>query len=146
MLDFWKSEPLRTSLSVTADVVTIVGALISLWVAITLRQIKRQYAFRARLPELMKTLRAHAKRTSDLMESFEKARTEISTAMVTLESTLRNVKARASGRPRVAAKSLIARLKRLQRPPTADEVWEVYQDVQGLIQDLQHFEKDAHWR
>jgi hypothetical protein len=133
-------------LSTIADLVSILSFAISVWVALTLKQIRRQFLFQARLPELLKSLKNHANRIAELVGSYDENRHAIDAVIAQTHSTLVNIEAKIRGMTRESAATLIRTIDGRSQPVTRDETWRIYTALQGFIEGIQHLQKDTRWR
>jgi hypothetical protein len=91
---------------------------------------------------------------SRMLKAFEESRQEIETILARCESTLRNLVPKLSGVERKATKRLAKSLKsrrqsnwwRKKQELDLDQAWDIYHDLQGLIESIRHLEADAKWR
>ena len=129
---------------------SILGFLISVYVLLEVRQIRRQFLLRIRIGDLLQALRIQAAEMSIRLNDFEESRHEVDIILARCESTLRSILPKLSGAEKRPTKHLITLLRSYHRPGwlrkkskfDLDEAWRVYTALQGIIESIGHLRDD----
>ncbi|MCI0693303.1 hypothetical protein L0337_15025 [candidate division KSB1 bacterium] len=131
--------------SVIGNIASIIGALISVWVLLDVKRLRAHFLFRARIPDLMKLLKKHANTLSESLRNFVESQRDVESVLPVCESTLKNLKTKLYGDVRQTTKNLLGRIRRRTKPTSRDQAWEIYEELQALIEALTHLWKDKKW-
>lgn len=124
---------------------SVAGFFVSLYVLFEVNKIRKNFLFKARIPQLIKALKEYAKNFSSNLQSFDNSEREIETNLSESLSTLKNLKGKVSGDSKHETKNLIKKIKKRKKPITKDDLWEIYNDLQALINSLGHLHEDTQW-
>lgn len=127
------------------DVASVIGFLISAYVLFELIIIKRKFLFKARIPDLIKSLKNHTMEMSQRLNAFDGSKRELETDLTRCGATLKNLKSKVDRNTRQITKQLIKRIQKRNKPPQKEEMWQIYNDLQALIDSLGHLQKDSKW-
>jgi len=138
---------------------SILSLLISVYVMINLNKIRKHYEFKARMPEIVAQLDAFSKDLNSFTVNIGSNRNEIILTIKKLEYTLKSLKKKSNREKIKSIKTLLRRTKRLTRGGPVrfifsnnpawtfeDETWEIYTDIQGILQGLKETNRDYAWR
>ncbi|MDR4475538.1 MAG: hypothetical protein R3B11_05945 [Nitrospira sp.] len=139
------------SFSNFADLASIVEFIISLLVLYNVNQIRAQFLFTARVPQLAKRLNEHASHLSaqyrDLGNSIE-AVDLVKAELARCQSVLKSLGPKLPGGSRKSVKKLIDKIEAERKditPASKSAVWEIYTELTVLIEDLKHIQEDRKW-
>lgn len=137
-----------------ADILSVIGFGITIWVLIVTRSLRRTFALRARTPELRRSLNATAKSLPALLSDWPAKKNETLVVIANAHAVLENLLAKLPRNERAS----VARLAKTMRGRrtgffghlpiaayTDDDLWNVFADLQGVIAGLEQREKDATW-
>lgn len=124
---------------------SILGMIITGLVFIGLRRIRKQFITKARIPELKKSLKSTTKGLSEALQSFDEPEREIQTILSVCKSTLKNLIDKVHGNIRNDARNLLKMIKKQKSANDKDKAWEIYNELQALIESLNHLQKDSKW-
>lgn len=131
--------------SKVGDTSSLIGMFISLYVLFEVNRLQKKFLFKARLPQLLASLKKYAKTFSSNLQSFDDSRRDIETNLSKSLSTLKNLKNKVSGDSKQETKNLIKKIQKRETPITKDYLWEIYNDLQALIDSLGHLHEDKQW-
>lgn len=127
------------------NIASIIGMGISLYVLFEVRNIKRRFLFKARIPELVASLRKQAKELNSLLRTFDRSANEIEAALSVCEATVANLAPKLQGETRKAARSFQEHVKQRQAPISKEYTYQLYAKLQALIEAVSHVERDINW-
>lgn len=127
------------------DTSSVIGMFISLYVLFEVNRIKNKFLFKARLPQLIKSLKDNAKVFSGNLQNFEDSSRDIETNLSKTISTLKNIKYKISGVPKKDTINLLKKINKRTKPITKDYLWDIYNDLQALIDSLGYLTEDTKW-
>lgn len=130
---------------IIGNIASIIGAVISLWVLWDVKRLRAHFLFRTRIPDLLKSLKKHVNTLSESLRNYEENQRDIETVLPVCESTLKNLKAKVHGDARQTTKTLLEKIRRRTKPTSKDEAWEIYDELQALLEALNHLWKDKKW-
>jgi hypothetical protein len=132
-----------------ANYSSIFGFLISCYVMYNLKKIRKHYEFKARIPEIVAQLNAFSKDLNDFINDIASNRNEIILTIKKLEYTLKSLKKKSNEEITKSIKTLLRKTKNLKRGRPVrfiffskqtwvfeDETWEIYTDIQGILQGV----------
>lgn len=127
------------------SIASVIGMLASVYVLINLRIIKKKFLFKARIPDLIKSLKAHTKIISHNLHAFSRATRELETELSRCMATLNNLKNKVDRNIKQSTNQLVRKIQKRKKPLEKDEMWEIYNELQELIDLLDHLQKDIKW-
>jgi hypothetical protein len=133
------------SLSTTADLLSIIGFTVTVWVAIDLTLLKRRYLFRARIPELRDRLGDYASRVSSLMGSYPLSAAEVKIQLAEAEVFVRSLRKKTSGPPRRAASELLRLMRDRRAVRERDDVERIWTAMKILQLEIEDRLSDLEW-
>lgn len=128
-----------------ANIASIAGALISLYVVVEVRSIGKKYLFRARVPEILKAMKTYSSALSEELNTFEDSIREIETELSRIDATLKNLTSKIEGETKRMTKELRKLIRERSRPCDRGEIWEIYNRLQALTEDLVNIQQDFKW-
>ncbi|MNY05016.1 hypothetical protein D3C86_1377200 [compost metagenome] len=147
----WVSAVIQwTSLSNIADLVSLFGFAMTIWLVRQTNQLRRTLAMRSRVPEIRKKLEANNKQFPEAITNRlqdKKNFHQITGSTIALLQSLNRKKARSDG---IETKSIIRKLQQSRdiftfwKKPELDEeeLWKIFGLLQLLVGQLIEFEKD----
>lgn len=143
----WVFELLSSeTFSVLVNVSSVVSFLLTIWVLINVRNIKRNYTFTARAPELVKEL---SKRTSNILNyrsdfnhNLLEIDRELVRVLVTLDSLEKKVN-RSFRKSIVEAKRTIRNYSLSNKDK--DGLFGVYLTLVRVVSEIEELQKDRTW-
>lgn len=127
------------------ETASVIGLLISIYVLYELKIMKRKFLFKARIPGLIRSLKTHATRISERFSDFDDSMRELETDLTRCAATLKNLRSKVGGDTRQATRQLLKQIQKRKKPLQKEEVWQIYNDLQALIDILGHLQKDIKW-
>ncbi|WP_284617468.1 hypothetical protein [Aquabacterium humicola] len=140
--------------SPVADLLSLVGFGITVWVLVVTRSLKRAFALRARTPELRKSLAASAKSLPTLIRTWPLSRSDTLGELANVRALLENLRIKLPRSERATIDQLIRALRGRRKAllrwiPASeyaeDDLWKIFADLQGVVTALEQREKDAKW-
>lgn len=134
------------TLSDWGNVSSIAGLGVTLFVAWSVRRLRQQYSFKARLPQILHKLSERASALSSLLNDFERNRGDIQLELSQTKPLLKSLRSKLSRAQRKSCKNLNAEIDLALRVPVyRKSVWNVYVSIQTLIQELEELNQDLEW-
>ncbi len=133
------------NLSLFGSVASILGLLVSIYVLREIRNLKKKFLFRARVPQLLNAIKGYSKGISSKLRDFEGSKRELETDLSKCNATLKNLSLKVDGNAKEITKRLTKKIRKQKQPLKKDEIWEIYNDLQALIESLSHLQKDIKW-
>lgn len=138
-----------------ANILEVLGFLLTLWVLWQTWSIRREFALRGRVPELKRSLMNTARQLPPLLREWPSQRNETLMILASARPVLENLSEKLPRKEKAAVKALVSDLKDcktgiFQRIPIAryssEQMWKLFTDLQGVIGNLEQREKDASWK
>lgn len=125
---------------------SFLGFLLTLYVTWQVRSIRRQYAARVRLPDLIKELTAKGSELNTLIPSWPQHRNEVEGKIkVTME--LLGAARKLLGRSDAGTVSRVHRkFSKAEEVGDQDQAWGLYTDLQMAIASLEQIVKNLNWK
>lgn len=139
-----------------ADVVSLLGFLITVWILRQTTSIKKSFALRVRIPESRQSLETISSTLLKNLRGWPDSQSEIFADLARAQAVLMNLSRKL---PRKEGELVNELLKRIgipksrilfwihpeQKAFSKDELWEVYGKLQGVIESLRQTEQDSRW-
>lgn len=136
------------SFSNFADLASIVEFVISLLVLYNVNQIRTQFLFTARVPQLAKRLNEHASHLSSQYRDLGNSADFVKAELARCQSVLKSLGPKLPGGSRKSVKKLIDKIEAERKnitPASRSAVWEIYTELTVLIEDLKQIQEDRKW-
>ena len=133
---------------VRESVSSILGLLITVWILLNLHGIRKDFLFRARIPQLIRKLKEHSSRLNKHLQDFSGSGQMIDLELGKCRANLRSLRSKL---PRNSKRSVKKLEKQIQKnTPTKsesskDKIWEIYTDLNSLIEEMKNLEQDKQW-
>jgi len=138
---------------------SILGFLISIYVMLSLNRIRKHYEYKARIPEIVSQLDEFSKDLNAYFDDIPTNKNEIILTVKRLEYTLKSLRKKTTNEIIKSIDLLLTRTKRIKRGGSIkfvffksgtwsfeDESWEIYSDIQGILQGVKEDSRDSSWR
>lgn len=138
---------------------SIFGFIISMYVMYNLRKIRKHYEYRARTPEIVLQLEEFSKDLNSYLDDIGANKNEILLTVKKLEYTLNSLRRKTSDDLVRNIDSLLCRTKKIKNGGQTrflfftdsgwnfdDEAWQIYSDIQGILQGVKEDSRDSSWR
>lgn len=141
-------------LSPVADVLSVLGFGMTLWVLLLTRSIKRTFALRARTPQLRLSLTAAVNSLRPLIKDWPTNRNDALGVLANARALLENLQAKLPRNDRAAVDRIVRELNgrrislfRRIHPAeySEDDLWKIFADLQAVVTSLEQREKDVTW-
>ncbi len=142
------AESLLTTEAITAfaNVSSIVGLTITIFVMRAVHQIRRHYDSLARLPELRVRLEAQTSVLGDLMNDYHGNVEAIALELAKLEPVLKALKKRLPWSERDALKGALNKTARVMASnPSENLVRDLHRSLHRILSELEQRENDNKW-
>jgi hypothetical protein len=124
-------------LSQVADYASLIGLLLTIYVAWSLRKIKNTYIFRVGAPEFVRVLTRHASTLIACGNDFENSKQEIDVELATSDVTLRSMHRRMRGESKKAVKQLRDLIREYNEVPgDKEKFYLIYTEMQRVIEEV----------
>ncbi|HWN08252.1 MAG TPA: hypothetical protein VNO50_03115 [Pyrinomonadaceae bacterium] len=133
-------ERLASLLTLTdiASIASLISLAVSIYVALSLRTIKKKYIFRLKAPEFMKALTKHASVLSTYGDDFENSIQEICDELAKVDVKLRTMKGRMRGASKKSVKQLRTLIKAYDKDSNDRQKFRlIYRGIQRVIVEVQ---------
>jgi hypothetical protein len=142
-----------------ANLCSILGFIITCYVMYNLKTIRKHFEFKARTPELVMQLEEFSRHLNTYTDDIGSNKNDIVVVIKKLEYTLKSLKKKSNKEIANHVELLLGRTSRLKRGGPKlffflkdhnwsfdDETWEIYSDIQGILQGVKEANKDLAWR
>src|SRR5215208_3669499 len=133
------------TLGTIADVLSILGFVLTVVVYVNVRKIKRGYLFVARVPELIEKLRINAAELVPLQLTFKDSTEQVQLTLGEAEGLLESIRSKVDGSPRAAVVRALKHVRRFPEKATASGLRETYVEIQKCLVVLREHERDLKW-
>ena len=127
-----------------ADIIIVLGFIMTVYVFLAIRGIKRRYLYKARVPQLLEQLLSQVATIGQLIE--ENSKKEIMVEMGKIQATLESLRKKV-GKPErssiEAAVILVGEYKSIES--SKDKLWKVYGEVYKVIEVVKNSQEDSSW-
>jgi hypothetical protein len=132
-------------LSPAADVLSVVGFAMTLWVLVLTRSIKRTFALRARTPQLRRSLTAAVNSLRPLIKTWPQNRNEALGILANSRALLENLQTKLPRNERTTVDRVVRELNgrrsgmlRRMHPAeySEDDLWKIFADLQAIVTSL----------
>lgn len=137
-------QHVRDIVAVIADVVSLVGFIVTVGVAIALRRLRAFYVFKGRVPDLTKRIAERTSRSSDLAADFINTSADIRNEVRQIGILTESLAQKSSGPAKAAAKRLARKLKNAP-VETRTEWTDLYGELQTLLARYEEVQRDLEW-
>jgi hypothetical protein len=134
-----------TALPYIADSASVLGLLVSVYVLLEVTTLKRRFLCKARLPQLKNAISKHAARISEKLNNFDDCAHELDAELSRCVASLTSLKYKTDRETKNMTKALEKKIRRRDYPLQKDQVWSIYNDIQGLAARLGHLHEDMKW-
>jgi hypothetical protein len=128
---------------------SVAGFLISIFVVLSLWDIKKQFLFRARVPALHKSLRKHATQLSRYLQDFDNHNEAIDEELSLAEVNISSIRAKAPNGKLKRRLGDLAKEIRIYRkgmgPKLKPNLRSIYVNLNMLIQEISNLRADDQW-
>jgi predicted PurR-regulated permease PerM len=94
-----------------ANVLSVIGFVLTLYVSFAIRNIRKYYIFTARVPELVRRLKEHNSKISELLNDYENSMQAIDIEIASMQVILNSLKSKISGNGKKSTRELISQTK-----------------------------------
>ncbi len=129
-----------------ANLASILGFVLTVFVLLSLRRIRKHYSSKVRIPVLMKTLRKATSSLIEYMNDYENSTEDILLKLGTIEVTIRAIRRRISGDSKKLVKRATTMLKGINRKEMSREsVSAVYAQLSKVVESIKQDIEDRNW-
>jgi hypothetical protein len=137
------------TLSDYGNIASIAGFILTIFILLNVRSLRKQYTFKARVPELTRKLNSHASKLADYHQNFEDSREEIILELANSEAVLKSLGEKVNKSTRGSIKILLAQIKEYnlyKANNNADFLWNrIYVLMRKLVTELGELQQDLKW-
>lgn len=137
---------------------SILGLVITLFVLFSLKNIRKHFKSKGRFPEIVSQLEEFSMDLNACTNNIEASKNEIIAIIKRLEFTLKSLRKISNDQIVKNIDILITRISRLKNDGPfhwnvfiksswsfKKEIWDIYTDIQGLLQGIKEADKDSVW-
>jgi hypothetical protein len=128
-----------------ANICSVLGLLVTLYVLKELNKIRRNYLLKARIPELMNSITSYSSKLNDGLGDFETNKKEIEVTLTKCDSVLNILKSKVDGTAKKQSIKIINSINNKKERLTVDKAWALYRDLLWLLECLKETERDIKW-
>lgn len=134
-------------LSPTADILSILGFVFTIWVLWTTNSLRRTFLLRARTPALRKDLQKLATELPDLIPGWPReTKKELLSCLAKGSAKLASLESKLSSRTdRREVRDLAQLMRGATGALSSDQLWNIHSSLQRIISKLDERAKDAPW-
>ena len=137
LFEFERLASLLT-LSNVANIASLISLVVSIYVALNLRAIKKNYIFRLRAPQFMKALAKHASVLHAYGDDFDNSVQDICDELAKVDVKLRTMKGKMRGASKKSVKQLRSRIKEYNEDSSNREKFRlIYRGIQSVVVEVQ---------
>jgi len=127
---------------------SIISLIITLFIAYGVHKIRRSFLAKARLPELVSRLRAHASSLSGHLNDFARFGDQARYELARSQATLRSIERKLTAEHRRSCRSVRKKIARQRRQVQigSDELASTYEEITLLVEALNEYQQDLQWR
>jgi len=136
-------------IAIVADILTAIGFLITCWIAISLSQLRKSYAFKGRHPEITKDIRKYSSQLSQLLDSRNLDEKESEVVLRRCRSTLKALSRlipRHDVKPVKEAEKAIVSCIKVKKTSDRELIRDIHNKLVSVESDLENIKKDEKWR
>lgn len=128
---------------IVGNLASILSLIVTIFVLINVREIKRSHVFMVRLPDLRKQLRHHSREISRYMQDLETSRPEIRVEIGRAEVTLNSLKGKVPRTSRSSITKVLTVVKSVDVSKAGiDDILEVYAELIKIEEELKNIQAD----
>ncbi len=132
-------------LSDIADVLEVVGFVLTIYVLITIKKIKNYYVFKARVPDLLKKMSKHASQLSQYHKDFENSKPEILLEIGQAEVILNSLSKKVGKQVNSSIKEVTKQILYYKTYQEKSRAWDIYISLQKVHQEIINLQEDRKW-
>jgi chaperonin cofactor prefoldin len=131
-----------------ADFLSIIGFFLSVYVSLGIRKIKKEFLFRARLPDLLKQLQKHATALSTLLDDFQNNQDKIIEELSIAKVNINSLYNKSAGEVKGSLKKLDVSIDNflLGQDKNSKIIRGIYLQMNMVIQEINNLKEDEKWR
>ena len=132
---------------------SILGLLLTIFILLEARKIRKSFILRARLPQLIRDLTTSTSQLSEHLKILEEDKQPALKSLAEVKALLDNISSKLPAEEKKKVESYLLRL----RPRSfyffrstvtdldEDSAWVLYTELSGLVMALKQLEKDSRW-
>ena len=132
-----------------ADILTVIGFFVTCWVAKSLFQLRKSYAFKGRHPEIAKDIRKYSSQLSQLLDSKDLDGKASEIVLRRCQSSLKALKRLIPSKdikPVKEAEKAIVYCIKVEKTSDREHIREIYNKLISVESDLENIKKNDKWR
>lgn len=138
-------ESIRPCLSDVGSVASVVGLLASGYVVYTVWRLRNRFMFTARMPEVFKALGQCSKEVSVALGGLPASKRELDAVLARSCVLVTSAERLSNGTTTNSAGRLRKEIAKVRRNWNVDALWNVYSEIQGLLEELKQQLRDSKW-
>lgn len=128
------------------SIASIFGFLLTIYVFLTIRAIKRNYLFRARVPVLQKKLQKHASAISTALHRYDESTIKIMEELSLAEVNSFSLQSKTTGKLKSSLKIVVRDIRHYKSTGgNKEELRRIYLSMNMIIQEITNFREDDKW-
>lgn len=145
LVTFLASEP---GFVAVVNLASIVGLAITVWVFADVRNIKRSYVFRARVPQHVQSLKSRRKQLTEYMNDFVGMQPQIDEQMAGMEVELESLVKKLKGPIRARVRQLLEQVRDYSRsdPKNVGHLRTINLELYKTVEAIGELQEDLKWR
>lgn len=139
-------------LNISGGICSIIGLVITIFVLITVKNIRTQYLFTARIPDLKKSLAVQASKIIELLNDYQNNIDGIVLELAKTEPILNSLIKTLGRRNRASTKNLVRLVKEYRKKvrdntstSLARDAYDIYTEMHTILGEINERTKDAKW-
>ncbi len=128
-----------------AAISSIISLMVTIWILGSIRRISREFLLRARIPQILRSLQKNASELSKLLKDVNNVDREVVTRLSLCEAVLKDLRGKIKRDLRRSSVRLLSKIKAKKGNLSPDDAWDIYNDLQALIESLKYFREDIKW-
>lgn len=128
------------------NILSIVSFALTIWVAYSVRNIRRFYVFTARVPEITQKIKKHNSKVSELLNDFENSIPKIQIELTSIQVLLSSLKNKTNKNTKQSTNKIVKTIRSYNfKTADRDQLWDIYLQVTQLVLEIEDLQKDLRW-
>ena len=136
-------------LSTIANLASVAGFLLTIWVWLKVRHIEGHFLFRVRFPAIKRQINGHSRNISLYLNSFPTSANDLEVELKKCQSDLKNLRSKLKGDNKASVTKILEGISQLSsplQPNSIKDIRDIYLSLVILEKDLENLKEDMQWR
>lgn len=134
------------TISLIADILSIAGFVLTVWVLLETRKLKSLYKLRIRGPSLIRELHKIVSNLPEYLNNYSNSIVQVAQEFGRVEIKLKSLEAKLSGAPKDSVKLVRSFIDQCEvKIENEEQVTRVYREIVKVLEELKDHQKDLEW-